>query len=215
MSGAEAIAVLGIISSIISIVDGTKQVYSAASNAKGLPEAFVEVANRLPVVETILESAKKHIEDNEADDEVCQRAKTVMEACKTKTEKLLKLFQKVVPADSASRTERYLAAVKTLGKGSRVETLMKGILEDVNLLAISNDLATETNERGKELTKAINDITALSPSLLEDANDEAGFTAIHSGSGAINQSKGDQFNNPGSGHIYHAQTMNFGSHGKN
>jgi uncharacterized membrane protein len=63
MSGAEAIAVLGLISSIISIVDGTKKVYDAATNARGLPQAFREVADRLPIVKNILDSAKQHIEE--------------------------------------------------------------------------------------------------------------------------------------------------------
>lgn len=45
MSGAEVIAVLGVISSVIAIVDGTKKVYDAASDAHGLPEAFREVAD--------------------------------------------------------------------------------------------------------------------------------------------------------------------------
>ena len=59
MSGAETIAVLGFISSIISIVDGNKQAYDAAKNAQGLPEAFREVAGRLPTVRNILGSAKQ------------------------------------------------------------------------------------------------------------------------------------------------------------
>lgn len=46
MSGAEGIAVLGVIASIITIIDGTKKVYDAATNPQGLPEAFREVANR-------------------------------------------------------------------------------------------------------------------------------------------------------------------------
>jgi hypothetical protein len=40
MSGAGAILVLGVISSVISIVDGAKQEYAAAANTEGLPEAF-------------------------------------------------------------------------------------------------------------------------------------------------------------------------------
>lgn len=63
MSGAEAIAVLGVISSIISIVGGTKKVYDAATNARGLPQAFREVADRLPIVKNILDLAKQHIEE--------------------------------------------------------------------------------------------------------------------------------------------------------
>jgi len=54
MSGAEAILVLGVISSVISIVDGAKQAYDAAASAEGLPEAFREVAARLPIVRNTL-----------------------------------------------------------------------------------------------------------------------------------------------------------------
>ena len=91
---------------------------------------------------------------------------------------------------------------------------MKGMLEDLQLLAIEHGMVTETGTREK-VARAIEDVAALQPSLTEHATDETGFTAIHSGSGAINQVQGNQFNNPGSGNIYHAQSMNFGSNGKN
>jgi hypothetical protein len=45
------------------------------------------------------------------------------------------LFNKVIPKENASRVERYFKAAKTLGKGGKVEGLMKGILEDIQLLA--------------------------------------------------------------------------------
>ena len=215
MSGAEAVAILGIISSVISIVDGTKQVYDAASNTNGLPEAFREVATRLPMVRDILDSVKQHINGGDTKKESYKAAKNVVEDCQSKAQNLEKLFQKVIPSDSASRAKKYLLAVRTLGKGNRVETLMKGMLEDLQLLAIDHGMVTETETREKELAKAIEEVAALQPSLPEHATDEPGFTAIHSGSGAINQAQGYQFNNPGNGQIYHAQSINFGHNGKN
>ena len=214
MSGAEAVAVLGIISSVISIVDGTKQVYDAASNTNGLPEAFREVATRLPVVREILDSAKRHVKEGGTNDNTYRAAKNVVEDCQSKAQNLEKLFQKVIPADSASRAKKYLLAVRTLGKGNRVETLMKGMLEDLQLLAIEHDMVTETEAREKELARAIEEVAALQPSLPEHATDEPSFAAIHSGSGAINHAQGDQSNNLGNGQIYHAQSMNFGYNGK-
>ena len=215
MSGAEALAILGIISSVISIVDGTKQVYDAASNTNGLPEAFREVAARLPIARDILDSAKRHIKGGGTNEDSYKAAKDVVEDCQARAQKLEKIFQDVIPADGASRAGRYISAVKTVGKGNRVETLMKGILEDLQLLAIKHGMVTERDTREKELARAIKEVAALQPSLPEHATDEIGFTATHSGSGAINQAQGYQFNNPGSGHIYHAQSMNFGSNGKN
>jgi hypothetical protein len=215
MSGAEAVAVLGVISSIIAIVDGTKQVYDAAKNAQGLPEAFREVAARLPIVQNILASAERHIEKGNTDEDSRKGVKDTVEGCGKKAEKLEELFKKVIPADSASRAERYLSAARTLGKGSRVENLMKGMLEDVQLLAINYGMSTVTDTQRKEVAEAIKEVAALPPSIPEHTIEGTGFTATHSGSGSINQAQGDQYNNPGSGQIYHAQSMTFGSHGKN
>lgn len=215
MSGGEAILVLGVISSIISIVDGTKQVYGAATNAQGLPEAFREVAARLPIVQNILDSAKRHIEDGDADEDSCKGAKDVVKSCEKKAKKLDELFQKVIPADSASRAEKYLLAVRTMGKGSRVETLMKGMLVDVQLFAINHGMTTVTDTQRREVAEAIKEVAALPASIPEQAIEGTGFTAIHSGSGSIHQAQGYQYINPGSGQIYHAQSMTFGSNGKN
>lgn len=217
MSGAEAIAILGVIGSIISIIDGIKQVHDAASNTKGLPEAFREVAARLPLVQDILSSAKRNIEKGDGHEGSCKGAKDVVEACKDKARKLEELFSKVIPAEGASRRDKYLSAARTLGKGCRVETLMKGMLEDVQLLAVDHSINIVTEAQQKEVAEAIKEVAALSPSLPEYTTEGTDFSAIHSGSGAINQNQaqGDQYNNPGSGQFYHAQSMTFGSTGKN
>ncbi len=214
MLGAEAIAILGVISSIISIADGAKQVFDAASNTQGLPEAFRVVVARLPVVQTILSSAKRHIEKGHADEGSYKGAKDIVEGCEEKAQKLKELFQKVIPADGASRMKQYRSAFRTLGKGSQVETLMKGILDDVQLLDVNHGMIDETETQRKELAEAIKEVAALSPSLPEHAAEETGFSATHSGSGAIYQSHGDQYNTTGNGRFYQAGSMHFGSDGK-
>ena len=62
MSGAEFIAVTSVISSIIAIVDGIKQVVDAASEVEGLPKAFRQASNKLPLVSNILEAAQHNFE---------------------------------------------------------------------------------------------------------------------------------------------------------
>ena len=158
MSGAEAVAILGIISSVISIIDGTKQVYDAASNPNGLPEAFREVAARLPMVRGILASAQQRIGEVDADEDSYEAAKNIVRNCQSKAQNLEEIFKKVIPADDASRSERYFVAVKSLGKGNRVETLMKGMLEDLQLLAINHGMVTKTDMREKELAKSVKEV---------------------------------------------------------
>jgi hypothetical protein len=94
MSGAEAAFVVGLISGVISIIEATKTIYDAAKDAKGQPEAFRQVAARLPLVTAILHKAK---ERTQALDEMAQEAlEPTLESCKTKAKKLKKMFQKVV-----------------------------------------------------------------------------------------------------------------------
>ena len=181
MAGAEAILVLGVISSIIAVVDGTKQVYDAATNAEGLPEAFREVADRLPIVTNILGSAKQHIDGGDVDEESCEGVKHVVEACEKKAKTLDDLFRKVIPADGASRRKIYLSAVRTLGKGSRVETLMKGMLEDVQLLTSEHGMKIGTKTEKEQLAKAIAEVLKdLMPSnpILEGSEEDKCLAAL-------------------------------------
>jgi hypothetical protein len=183
MSGAEAILVLGVISSIISIIDGTKQVYSAATNAQGLPGAFREVVARLPIVQNILSSAKHHIVEGHADEDSCKGVKLVVDACEKKAEKLDGLFHKVISADGASDLKRYYKAVKAYGKGNEVEKLMKGILEDVQLLSCEHGMKTATKAQQEQLTQAITEVSAVTPSVPEQDFQETGITANYSEAG--------------------------------
>lgn len=68
MSGAE---VIGVISGIIAIVDATIKIYSAANDASGLPEAFRDVALRLPLVSKTLQTIS---ENNITPDEEWRKA---------------------------------------------------------------------------------------------------------------------------------------------
>ena len=165
MSGAEVIAVLGVISSIITIIDGTKKVYDAATNEQGLPEAFREVAGRLPIVANTLESTKQNIEERKVNNDSCKGIKHLVEACEEKAKKLDELFHKVVPPDGSSDLKRYYKAVKAWGKGSEVEKLMKGMLEDVQLFACEPGMKTETKAQQEQIIKAIAEVSAVSPSV--------------------------------------------------
>lgn len=176
MSGAEAFAILGLISSIISIVDGTKQVYDAATSAHGLPEAFREVASRLPLIENILATVQKYIRDENISEDSYKGVKHVIEACQKKAKKLEDLFRKVIPGNSASRQERYLLAVRTLGKGNKVEKLMKGILEDIQLLVSEHNIKLTTKAQQEQIARAISEVSAIPSSTLKDGLEEHSLT---------------------------------------
>ena len=137
--------------------------------------------------------------------------KHVVEACEKKAKKLDELFHKALLADGASDLKRYYKAVKACGKGNKVENLMNGILEDVQLLACEHGTKTATEAQQEQITQAIAEVLALPPSVPEHVFQETGLTANNSGPGTQNIAQGEyiaqgqarQYNSAGG-------TMNFG-----
>ncbi|PVH74235.1 hypothetical protein DL98DRAFT_658902 [Cadophora sp. DSE1049] len=187
MSGAEFIAVAGVISSIIAVVDGISQVVDAASEVEGLPKAFRQASYKLTLVSDILEATKHNFEaDNVSGVE--KSVTLVDDDCKDKWKTLNDLFDKVIPEEKASRVDRYYKAVKTLGKGGKVESLMKGILEDIQLLAtiktmtttnVEKVIKTVTAAQEEKVANAITDVAAWPPSVPDDGEAKQ----YHSGGG--------------------------------
>ncbi|KAK3613527.1 hypothetical protein LTR56_026567 [Elasticomyces elasticus] len=59
MSGAEAIGIVGLIASVITIIETSRDLDDAATNAKGLHEAFRAVSQNIPLVLNILRDCKR------------------------------------------------------------------------------------------------------------------------------------------------------------
>jgi hypothetical protein len=166
MAGAEAASlVIGLVSGIIAIIDATLTVYDAATDASGLPEVFRDVAKRLPSVQDTLKAAQEHLKTN-PDKASCDAMMPVLKDCEEKANRLAEIFEKVVPPADASRTDRYLLAARTLGKGDTVESLMKGILDDIHLLTSNRTINLPTRAEIAALIRAaIAEASAIPPSL--------------------------------------------------
>ncbi|KAH8591315.1 hypothetical protein B0O99DRAFT_663707 [Bisporella sp. PMI_857] len=212
MSGSEGGLVIGWISGTIAIIDAITKVYDATQDAEGLPQAFREVTQRLPLVRDTLQATEGHMKRYNLGDESCIAMKPVVEGCKDKAVRLETIFQKVIPQADTSRLDRYYKAVRTLGKGNRVEALMKGMLEDVQLLAGNHAIKAATEAQIEQLAKAIEELSGISPSLPEHISEDSSPAITNYGSGPqnIHSGLGDQNNNTGSGKQYIAQTQNFG-----
>ena len=200
MSGAEAGFVVGLISSVISIIEATKTVYDIAKDAKGQPEAFRQVAARLPLIIEILHSAEERVQ---ALAETAQEAlKLILESCKAKAENLKKTFQKVIRKDDDKWYDRYRKALGTLREGDKVECLMEGILKDVQVLACERLTGAASDTQMKELEEAIKEMHEMPPSLPDEAGS---FIQTHSGSGDNigHTGLGTMNNHKGTGDLYH------------
>jgi hypothetical protein len=199
MSGVgEASFVLGIISSIISIIDATNQVYEAVKDEAGLPTNFKKSATKLPLISKLLEDAERYV-NNAADDSIKAAFTPTLKDCKVQATHLQELFGKVMPEEGDSRWDRYVKAARTIGKGGRVESLIGGILDDLQLLATR--FPEVTTPRGKDqLAKAIEEVTKMEPSLPDGFEQMPAYAHYGSGAQNINTGSGIQHNNCGTGH---------------
>lgn len=167
MSGTEAGFVIGLIGSLISIIDTTKKIYDAAGNAKGQPEAFRQVAARLPLVIEILRGAEERV--SSLDETTLAAIEETLESCKTKAENLEKIIHNVIRKDDDKWLHRYKKAISILGKGNKVECLMEGILKDIQLLAYKKLQGAATEAQIKEMQEAIKQMNEMPCSLPDEA----------------------------------------------
>ena len=197
MSGIEAAGLaLGMISAIISIIEATNEVYEAVKDEAGLPKNFKKSATKLPLISKLLEDAERYVE---AADEATKTAFTpTLEDCKAQAIQLQGLFEKVMPEEGESRWDRYVKAARTIGKGGRVENLVGGILDDLQLLATRFPEVTTLRTK-EQLAKAVEEVAKMEPSL-PDGFEQMPVYA-HYGSGAQNNNTGggSQYNNNSTG----------------
>lgn len=187
MSGAE---VIGLISSVIAIIEAAKTIYDAAADAKGQPEEFRQVAARLPLVIGLLDNAKGGVPKLNATEQ--EALETILQSCEDKAESLGKLFRRVVRKDDDKWYERYKKAVVAVTKGKKVESLMGEILKDVQVIVCDKLKEIATSNQVKELGEAIKEMKELPSSLAEET-------------GSVNQTHsgiGDNIAHKGSGSIY-------------
>jgi N-terminal domain on NACHT_NTPase and P-loop NTPases len=187
MSGAE---VIGLISSVIAIIGAAKTVYDAAADAKGQPEAFSQVAARLPLVIGLLDSAKGGVPKLNTTEQEALEA--ILQSCEDKAESLGKLFRRVVRKDDDKWYERYEKAVVAVSNGKKLESLMGEILKDVQVIVCDKLKEIATSNQVKELGEAIKDMKELPSSLAEETGS---INQKHSGTG-------DNIAHKGAGSIY-------------
>lgn len=99
-----------------------------------------------------------------------------------------------MPQEDDSRLDRYYKATRALGKDGKVEALMKGVLDD--LLLLSLQCGIDTGDQIEKMKDAVEEISALEPSVPDRVFAGATYTNILS-SGTENN-----WTNTGTGHQF-------------
>ncbi|TVY38157.1 Kinesin light chain [Lachnellula subtilissima] len=140
MSGAEVLAVVGIIANITALVDFGLEVYDRATafgdGASNIPKAFRSTAEVLPLVKTTLQQTEKRIREGDQDIESCQGLTKVLESCLETLAELNNIFQNVLPKQDASKLTKFRKAISCIRQDRKVEVLEKALRGHIDVLTL-------------------------------------------------------------------------------
>ncbi|KAJ5904675.1 uncharacterized protein N7473_001591 [Penicillium subrubescens] len=154
------------IAGLIEVVEGIAEAYDPIKDLRGLPEAFQEVNKVLPLMEQTLRDAKSPAKKLKFSKEA-KALETVLYSCDEKADKLLEIFKKIAKnSKDQYDSSVYRALVIKQGK-RRVETLMDGILENLEALVSHHMFPTEIQMQVKLLADAREQLAKATPSLAE------------------------------------------------
>lgn len=199
MSGLE---VLGGISAVLAIIDGSIKVWECARKDLKLSTTFETVANRLPILRDALQTCEKHLEPVKTSlpADAAQGLVKTLDSFKSNAEKLRIIFKETIPGEDAQWFERYGKVARRLGKGSKVEELMKAITEDAQNLVNYYAVKSVSPQLYTKLEEIAEEMASLPSSLPVD---EADTQTFHNYGGTQNVSTGSStqhiYNNHGSG----------------
>ncbi|KAJ4318385.1 hypothetical protein N0V84_006895 [Fusarium piperis] len=188
MSGIE---IFGVITGAIALTETLLKLYKVIKTRNDLPEAFLEVGNRLPLVEDTLELAKGLTDGLENGDKETEALKQTLDYCYSKLSQLHEIFQKISRGDTKDKSlidvyQKVVVKLKLDNKSGRVEALMKGVLESIQLFSMHKAFkdAMETQainvaQAKEEMEKVATETPSLPDSPEETRGDNVNYGEIN------------------------------------
>ena len=204
MSGLE---VIGGITAVITIIDTSVTVWEGARKDLKLSETFVTVANQLPILRETLQTCQEHLKPLQSTlpEDVATGLSNIVKDCDRKARKLCTIFEETISSEDDQWYERYRKVAKRLGKGSKVEELMKSIAEDTQHLVNYHAVKSAKPELCMRLEEIIAEMESVEPSLPTDDVASQIFNAYR-GPQNVSTGSSTQYNSSNTG----GQTHNFG-----
>ncbi|GAB1311330.1 Ankyrin repeat domain-containing protein 50 [Madurella fahalii] len=149
----DPLSVLSAIASTIALTQAISSTYRAIQHLRGLPKAFNEVNQGLPLVENTLALVRDQLDSMDLDESLTRTIGPVVRGCEEKARALHDIFEEV---EKKKEANDWLALpMSRLSKARQVKTLMQEIERDVEGLAANRLFRTATQDQMAKLEKAI------------------------------------------------------------
>ncbi|OBT53431.1 hypothetical protein VE04_06664 [Pseudogymnoascus sp. 24MN13] len=138
MSGAEALALIGIISSTLQLVSFSSQVLRRIKDYKddttSLPREFWTLQDQLPLISHALHITWKQTQSDELEEEACKALVPVINACHQEVLKLKAILEKVAPSAGDAGWKRNWKALTSVFHDKDVEAVAAGLAQSLTVI---------------------------------------------------------------------------------
>lgn len=187
--------VIGVISSVLAILDAIRTTYQKVDDAARLPKAFQKIESQINLVWNILAQVEERYKREQPldEDNILQSLKS----CEEDAKSLQTLYDIVCKNADGNWLARYKRHISNMAhdRPRKVEELWKRLLETLQVLT-SYHIFRSLQAPVDDLQTAIEEIDDIEDSLLEQSTSSSIFNApvgsVHSGSGP-NHSTNNQF----------------------
>ncbi|MCJ1280261.1 hypothetical protein MMC21_008088 [Puttea exsequens] len=162
---AEAVAIVGIVASIASLIDLSSKVVSRlrdfTSKSSDVPESFRSLWIRLPLMTATLQRVQSQAEAGRLPNDVTKALKAVVDDTFKQVSTVQICLSKVLPPDGASKLERALKALKSLAKEDKVQQALEKIHKNNDLLVLHQ--TTRHVDTGDRILEGLSKLSVAPP----------------------------------------------------
>ncbi|KAL9100662.1 MAG: hypothetical protein Q9163_003989 [Psora crenata] len=152
MSGAEALAVVGVIANIVALLDYSKRcvtrINDFSDRTKGLPRNFRDIEVMLPIIADTLSKIKKSVDAHQLSEGEEQILRPSIIECHSRVKELKEILERIVPKEKAGKAERMWKGFSSIWKDKDVEEIVKALERLMRCMAdnytVSENLARRT-----------------------------------------------------------------------
>jgi hypothetical protein len=160
---AEALAVIGLVSSIGQFVDFGIKVLNRINEFKSdideVPKTFRDVKSKLPLLIDILNRTKAQTEAHHVSESTAKALLPVVQSCELEVQRLNDIITKVIPVGSITSLSRHWMAIKSLSKDQTVQDIVSSLDGSIRILTYHQ------STRSAELTQSLVLRPVASPSI--------------------------------------------------
>lgn len=153
----------------LTIFQATSSAYRAIQHFRGLPDEFKKVDRSLVLAQNTLDLVSSQLQSQTLDESSRNAIQKIVSPCEEKATALHEIFEEIEQSGQNGRggsvLELYRTSLLRLGKASRVEILMQGILEDLDALAVNRMFRTATQSQLAQLEAAIEEMSKVKSSV--------------------------------------------------